>query len=179
MKMQKWVLISVFDREIFLMWFDTYEEAVEQRNVEMACSGVDPELFKDNEDYEENADDWEDNFGFHKYGGYSNLNGYERNWRIASVDIKLENKNADEKEICTPNEFNGFVLGFTMAYMTAYDSLKNSFDEDLREMKNALMAKEEKPNKNSNTKQTENPANNFDRFRKFFESMNRACDDGK
>lgn len=153
--MRKWILISVCDREIFCAVHDTHKKAKEQRDIEMANAGVDEEYFKKYDEYENLADEAEDRFGFDVHNGYSNLLGHERSWKIVPIvfeedgeqgtAFKKENGKSEEK--CEMSmgtcPIEGCGAWFALAYMTAYSSLKDSFAEDLKKLKEQCFAKRE------------------------------------
>lgn len=81
--MSRFILISVCDREIMTEIFDSYEEAVVQRNKEMVeWARVPEEAFSD-EEYEES------DFGYGKYQAWAN-DRCDYDWLI--VEVPMEEK---------------------------------------------------------------------------------------
>lgn len=87
--MSKFILISVCDREIMTEVFDSYSDALAQRNKEIIeWANVPEKAFADDE-YEEIGDN--DSFGFTKYEAYAN-DRCDFDWLIVEIPMNGGNQ---------------------------------------------------------------------------------------
>lgn len=78
----KYVLISVCNREILTEVFTTHQEAAKMMHNEMrSMGGIEEDVFDGGWGQEFEGD----YFGFDQWGGYVNLDKYDLDWRIVAL----------------------------------------------------------------------------------------------